>query len=173
MSPSANGTCSEHLAQIAIQSPRHIHILVIRSCKMVSMPEGRESASSHVSLGLALGPVSSLVFPSPCSGGGQSPAPSPAPTPKPQPQSEGMKLCKICEESKSVKDFGKKKYCTVCMRNVEAAGRRAKSQKQMHVWKQIQEDDDVLRDFLRRFEAEVGPSRGSGSRRGGLGSAWA
>ena len=80
----------------------------------------------------------------------------------------GEKLCKLCQQYLELSSWGKKKFCTLCMRNYEAAERRAKSQKQTAMWADLITDLDLLRHFLQEFEKVVGPSRGSGNPRGGM-----
>lgn len=80
------------------------------------------------------------------------------------------KECRFCH--RMTDDWsGKKTGCRLCMNDIEAAERDARAQGELELFKELKENDASLGEFLREWVSSVGPSRGSGNRRGGFGFA--
>ena len=146
---------------------------------------GRASSSSaDFDLGIGLAPAGGDFFGSAGEGldeqvdAHEDPPPSPEPEggtdgsagrpgrkPKPQPGRGvnkssrfiiGMfKMCELCEEDTD--DWGKKRFCRLCMQDVECAERRAKADKEKDFYDQIIKDIAAFRSFIAQFRKETGP----------------
>ena len=79
-----------------------------------------------------------------------------------------MRVCRMCAEEKSKKEFtGTKSCCKVCFKHFEAARRDAVKQQELDFFNQINADDELLRAFMKDWLEHTPPAQGAGHRRGG------
>ena len=78
------------------------------------------------------------------------------------------RVCRLCSEEKMKKEFtGTKACCKLCFKHFEAARRDAIKQQELAFFNQINEDDELLRDFMHDWLEHTPPAKGAGHKRGG------
>ena len=78
------------------------------------------------------------------------------------------KSCRVCHQELTKESFtGTKAECKECFPHWEAARRDAIKQQELDFFNQINDDEDLLAEFMADWKATTPPSEGPGKKRGG------